>query len=266
MERVRIFGLGASVFTLLVVCGLFFVGLVYYIALTLLGRQPRSPEMKARGETVFLPLWAREYWDWTIGPATRLLIRLHASPDAISWASLAFSAAAGAAFAVRYFGLFDGKVARATGRSSKAGAFLDSVLDRYTEMFVLAGLADAFRDSPVLWAAIAALGGSLMVSYTRARGEGLGYSCREGGMQRAERIVYISLSGIFGKVAEAIWDGHAWSISFMAFTVTLLAISANYTAFQRFIAIQRHFRDEGHPPGQGSATQLRSALFRKAEP
>jgi phosphatidylglycerophosphate synthase len=279
VERVRIFGLGASVFTLLVVCGLFFVGLVYYIVLTVLGRQPRSAEMKARGETVFLPLWMREYWDWTIGPGTRLLIRLHASPDAISWASLAFSVAAGGAFAARYFGLggwlyiccgtcdmFDGKVARATGRSSKAGAFLDSVLDRYTEMFVLAGLAYAFRDSRVLWAAIAGLGGSLMVSYTRARGEGLGYSCREGGMQRAERIVYISLSGIFGKVAEAVWSGHAWSVTFMAMTVTLLAVSANYTALQRFVAIQRHFREEEQSRVSPESPELRSSALRKVGP
>jgi CDP-diacylglycerol--glycerol-3-phosphate 3-phosphatidyltransferase len=258
LERVTILGVGASVFTLLLVTGLFLAAFAAYSLLTAFGRQPRSREMRARGETVFLPLYLREYWDWTIHPVTRLLIRLRVPPDAISWLSLLLSAAAGGAFAIGYFGMggwlyifggtcdiFDGQVARATGRSSPEGAFLDSVFDRYTEMFVLGGLAFYFRDSPVLWAAIAALGGSLMVSYTRARGEGLGYSCREGGMQRAERIVYIGLAGIFGKVAEALVPTRRWSVTFLAFTVTLLAISANITAIQRFFSIRRHLRG-GH--------------------
>jgi CDP-diacylglycerol--glycerol-3-phosphate 3-phosphatidyltransferase len=260
VEQVTIFGLGASVLALVVFTGAFFSGFLFYCLQTMRGRQQRSQEMKDRGETVFLPLFVREYWDWAIGPMTRFLIRRRVNPNVISSVSLALSAAAGAAFAVGYFGLggwlyigcgtcdmFDGKVARATQQSTKAGAFLDSVFDRYSEMFVLAGLGFYFRDSPVLWAAILALGGSLMVSYTRARGEGLGFSCREGGMQRAERVVYLGLAGIFGKVAEAIVPTRQWSVTFIAAAVVLIAVSANYTAVQRFFSIFRHFQGEDGP-------------------
>lgn len=277
MEKVTIFGLGASVIALIVFTGAFFSGFLLYCVQTALGRQQRSQEMKDRGETVFLPLFVREYWDWAIGPMTRLLIRSRVNPNIISSVSLALSAGAGAAFAVGYFGLggwlyigcgtcdmFDGKVARATQQSTKAGAFLDSVFDRYSEMFVLSGLAFYFRESPVLWAAILALGGSLMVSYTRARGEGLGFSCREGGMQRAERVVYLGLSGIFGKVAEALVPTRQWSVTLVALAVVLIAVSANYTAIQRFFAIFNHLRGIDGP---SRATPLwKPRLVRKAVP
>ena len=259
MERVTIFGIGASVFTLLLVCGLFLLLLLAYLGLGLVGRRPRSAEMAARGETVLLPLFVREYWDWVISPVTALLIRLKVNPNLITWASFFVAAGAGVALAYGYFGLggwlyifagtcdmFDGKVARATGSASKTGAFIDSTLDRYTEIFVMSGLAYFFKDSLVLWAALGGLAGSLMVSYTRARGEGLGYSYREGGMQRAERIVYLGLAGVFGKVAEALVPPRKWSVSFMAFGVILVAVSSNITALQRFFGIVRALkaRDE----------------------
>lgn len=255
MERVTVFGIGASVFTLLCVCGVFGGALVAYVLLGLAGRRPRSAEMAARGETVFLPMYVREYWDWVIGPVTRLLIAWRVNPNVITWASFFVAAGAGAALACGYFGLggwlyilagtldmFDGKVARATDTASRAGAFIDSTIDRYTEIFVMSGLAYFFKDSLVLWAALAALAGSLMVSYTRARGEGLGYSYREGGMQRAERIVYIGLAGVFGKLAEALSPARKWSVPFMAFAVILLALSSNVTALQRFFGIARALR------------------------
>ncbi len=277
MEKVRIAGLGVSVFALVLVTGLFLGAFLVYALLALAGRQPRSREMRGRGETVFLPLFLREYWDWTIGPMTRLLIRCRVPPDAITWFSLVLAAGAAVAFGIGYFGLggwlyvlsgtcdiFDGQVARATGTSSVEGAFLDSVLDRYAELFVLAGLAIYFHGSPMLLAVVAALGGSLMVSYTRARGEGLGYSCREGGMQRAERIVYVGLAGIFGKVAEAIVPTHEWSVTFLAFTVTLLAVSANLTAIRRFNSIRRHLRGGADEP-DGHTPDMPSMRLRKVE-
>lgn len=256
-ERVTVFGLGASVFTLLLVSGLFFSLFILYNLMALVGRRPRSREQAARGDTVFLPLYLREFWDWVIAPVVGLLVRLKIHPDVITWWSVAFAAGAGAAFAVGYFGLggwlyvgvgtcdmLDGKVARATNTSTRAGAFIDSTLDRYTEILVLAGLAWFFRDSPVLWAAIFALAGSLMVSYTRARGEGLGVSCREGGMQRAERIVYLGVGGIIGKVIEAIWQGTNAARIVVGAAVVLIAVSSNITAVQRFLLIVRALREE----------------------
>jgi CDP-diacylglycerol--glycerol-3-phosphate 3-phosphatidyltransferase len=263
VERVTIFGLGVSVFTLLLICGIFFVALVAYCFLALIGKRPRSAEIQARGETVFLPFFVRDYWDWVISPVTRFLIKIQINPNVITWCSFAVAAGAGLAFGVGYFGLggwlyilsgtldmFDGKVARATGQATKAGAFIDSVLDRYTEIFVLSGLAYHFRQSAMLGASLAAIAGSLMVSYTRARGEGLGYSYREGGMQRAERIVYLGLSGVLGKVADAAWPSRQWDVLFISFALTLLAFSTNFTAIQRFFGIVRALREADGGPGR----------------
>lgn len=274
MERFTVFGLGASVFTLLLVSGSFALGFVWYCVLAATGRRPRSAEQEARGETVFLPLFVREYWDWTITPVTRFLIRRRASPNALTVLSLVLSAASAGAFLVGYYGLagwlyltagtfdmFDGKVARALGIASKSGAFIDSTLDRYGEIVVLAALALRFEGTPVAWAALAALGGSLMVSYTRARGEGLGVSCREGGMQRAERIVYLGLAGIFGKVAEAAWPTAEWGAILTAVALTLLAVSANVAALQRFFFIVRELkgREEDARGGEAKSDALRRA-------
>ena len=255
MERVGLFGVGASAAAFLGVCGLFGTALAAYVGLSIAGRRPRSAEMAARGGTLLLPLFLRDYWDWVITPVTRRLVAARVSPDAITWTSALTAAAAGGAYAVGYFGLagwlyiltgtldmFDGKVARATGRVTRSGAFVDSTLDRYTELLVLGGLAFHFRESHWHWVAGAVMAGSLMVSYTRARGEGLGYSCREGGMQRAERIVSLGLAGVLGKLAEALVPGRAYSVVLVEGALVLIAVSSNVTALQRFAAIRRALR------------------------
>src|SRR6201985_1640600 len=95
------------------------------------------------------------------------------------------------------FDMLDGQVARLGNMSSRFGALYDSVLDRYSELVMFFGISyylvshDYFLSS--LFAFLALIG-SMMVSYTRARAEGLGIQCKEGLMQRPERIVIIGLS------------------------------------------------------------------------
>ena len=257
MAEVTTHGLGAAAVVFLAVCALFGTALAAFMGLTLAGRRPRSAEMAQRGETLLLPLILRDYWDWVITPVTRRLVAWRVDPDAITWTSALVAAVAGVAYGTGWFGLggwlyiftgtldmFDGKVARATGRVTRAGAFVDSTLDRYTELFVLGGLAAYFRDSALHWAAVAAMAGSLMVSYTRARGEGLGVSCREGGMQRAERIVSLGLAGVLGKLAEAFFPTSHASERLVAGAVVLVAFSSNVTALQRFASIRRALRSQ----------------------
>src|SRR3972149_3600412 len=90
----------------------------------------------------------------------------------------------------------DGAIARKGGAASRRGAFIDSVVDRYGECAGFAGLA--LRGDWAFWVVLATIFGSLMVSYTRARAEGLGVECRVGLMQRAER--YVVLGG--GSIAS----------------------------------------------------------------
>jgi len=132
------------------------------------------------------------------------------------------------------FDVFDGVVARASGRVSIFGSFFDSSLDRYTEIILSLGCLLYFLDrSNVVMAGVVmlALGGGLMVSYTRARAEALGIECKVGFFQRPERVVSLGLGALIGVVALEI-----------AFWI--LAILANYTAVQRIVHVYYATRGE----------------------
>lgn len=173
----------------------------------LLGRRDPDAERKGSrfllGAGDFLVHWIM----WVLGPAERLSLRLRLTPDAFNFAGLAFGAASGlligagrlepGGWAIALGGLcdiMDGRIARARGLVSPYGTFIDSTLDRFVEVFAFLGFAfylRPFAAGPLL--AAAALAGSLLVSYTRARGESLGVTCKEGLMQRAERLVLLFL-------------------------------------------------------------------------
>lgn len=119
------------------------------------------------------------------------------------------------------FDALDGTLARLTGQSSRFGAFLDSTLDRWAEVALYGALVWFFlgadNDTGVLLAT-AAMAGSLLVSYTRARAEGIGLQCKEGVLTRFERLVLLIAGLIFNQVIWALW---------------LVAVFAAATAVQR---------------------------------
>ena len=117
----------------------------------------------------------------------------------------------------------DGSIARTTGRTSRFGALLDSVVDRYSEFIMYLGIGAYFinfEDYSTAAGTFLALCGSFMVSYARARAESLGFEAKLGFMQRPERIVLIGLGALIdiGTLKIAIW---------------LVAFLSNYTALQR---------------------------------
>jgi CDP-diacylglycerol--glycerol-3-phosphate 3-phosphatidyltransferase len=121
------------------------------------------------------------------------------------------------------FDILDGAVARVTGKVYRYGAFLDSTTDRYAEIFTYAGLLAYFvynghtRVEPML--IIAALSGSVLVSYVRARAQSLGYVCEGGLLARPERVVITALGLLFPPLLlPALW---------------VLAVGTNITAVQR---------------------------------
>ena len=123
------------------------------------------------------------------------------------------------------FDMMDGRVARVGNMSSTFGALYDSVLDRYSEMVTLFGIFYYLILQGYL------LVGSLMVSYVRARAEGLGLECKVGFMQRPERVVLTSLGalccGIFG-------DCKAFDpMLILIVPMAVIAVLANLTAFAR---------------------------------
>ncbi len=156
------------------------------------------------------------------------------------------------------FDMLDGQVARIGNMTSRFGALYDSVLDRYSEMLMFLGICyylvahHYFLSSLV---GFIGLMGSLMVSYTRARAEGLGIPCKDGLMQRPERVVTIGLSALLCGIISHYTEGeHKWiipgiekpfeSIAIFTLPLTLVAILANYTAIQRLQACYRYMTEQ----------------------
>lgn len=106
------------------------------------------------------------------------------------------------------FDLTDGPVARLTHRVTAFGGFFDSVLDRYSDLCLLIGLLVFYGRINRFWyvtLVAAAMIGSVMTSYTRARAENLIHSCKVGFLERPERVVLIIIGALFDRMAPVLW-------------------------------------------------------------
>lgn len=171
-------------------------------------------------------------------PIARFLGRLGFSPDALTLAGFgivlaaAFAAARGewvATAVILIFGtLFDGldgTLARATGKTSDFGAFLDSTMDRAGEAVIYAGItvgAAASGATEMIGLATLALGSGSLVSYVRARGEGLGVRADVGLAQRAERAVVLIAGLLAGGLLGTSWLSAALLLICVASAVTVV--------------------------------------------
>jgi CDP-diacylglycerol---glycerol-3-phosphate 3-phosphatidyltransferase len=174
-------------------------------------------------------------------PVGRAISRLGITPNALTLIGLGLNVGAaaivangwlvagGIAFLVASaFDTLDGAVARASGRATPFGAFLDSLADRYSEavLFVPLLLLFAAQQNPwLVVACAAALVGSLLVSYARARAEGLGVDCEIGFLQRPERVILLSLGLIFSDLL-------------LAPVIVILAVVTNITVVQRALHVR----------------------------
>jgi phosphatidylglycerophosphate synthase len=146
------------------------------------------------------------------------------------------------------FDMLDGQVARLGNMSSKFGALYDSVLDRYSELILFLGICYYLVSHHYFLSslfAFIALMGSMMVSYTRARAEGLGIECKGGLMQRPERVITIGVCaivcGITGHFIGGDYKVYVPGLSFHLFEtmsiftipITIMAIMTNITAVNR---------------------------------
>ncbi len=219
-----------------------------------------------------------------IDPFVKLLIRMGLTPNAITTigfvlnvgvtvifiagaertnrGDLSYVGWAGAL--ILFAGLFDmldGQVARLGNMSSTFGALYDSVLDRYSELVMFFGICyylvahHYFLSS--IFAFIACIG-SMMVSYTRARAEGLGIECKDGLMQRPERIITIGLAAIAcGLTGHYFGGNHKWylpgvsfllleTMSIFTIPIVLMAVLNNITAIKRLFGAKKTLdsRDE----------------------
>src|SRR5579875_2671436 len=201
-----------------------------------------------------------------VAAIVRPLARLGITPNTVTLLGLLLSIVTAAVIASGYiiaggvlvlfagiFDMFDGAMARVRNAATTFGAFLDSTLDRYSESIILAGLLYYALQRPGLhealwpWADeqqwmialifVAAIG-SLMVSYTKARAEGLGLECKTGMLARPERVVILAIGLLTG---TTIW------------ALTLLAVLSHVTAIERIIHV---WRAANQSVKSGSAKQI----------
>jgi phosphatidylglycerophosphate synthase len=174
-----------------------------------------------------------------------IFVWLRITPNTISTIALVFGIGAGVLFALNYpiwaiiliticggLDILDGKVAAKTNRISLFGAIYDSSLDRYSEFFIYLGLAFHFRNHWTIWVVFFTFLGSTMVSYTRARAEGLGLKCNVGIMQRAERMMML----FFGVVVGLIFNVYLEAVST---ALVIIAVASNITAIQRIYYVKK---------------------------
>jgi len=172
------------------------------------------------------------------------LVRLKITPNWITSLGLVAGITAGVLFALELplaaaaaialsgaLDILDGLVAKNSQNSGPFGAVFDSSLDRYTEFFILCGLAYHFRDGWGLWLMFFAFLGSIMVSYVRAKAESFGIPCKVGFMQRAERLVLILAGTVIG-AAFGLFD------TLMLATTAFIAVVSNLTALQRLYHVR----------------------------
>lgn len=177
---------------------------------------------------------ARSWSARIVEPLARFFGTLGLTPNALTWLGFILTAAVSLVLAsgalplagvllimTLGFDALDGALARLTGATTRFGAFLDSTLDRWAEVVLYGALIWRFLqidDDRGVMLAVAALATSLLVSYTRARAEGVGLQCKSGLLTRFERLLLLILGLISGQIILALW---------------IIAILAGVTALQR---------------------------------
>jgi len=190
--------------------------------------------------------WAREWTEKIVAALVRPLYRLGIPPDLLTIMGLLTTLGAAGLLAFGHqrhqwiagvviipaslFDALDGALARLGGKTTPYGAFLDSTLDRWGEIALYLGLLYYYSQRAARLETILiylTIAGSLMVSYTRARAEGLGIECRVGLFTRLERLITL-IAGLL--------------LGLMPWALGVLALFTNLTAVQRFWHVRQMTR------------------------
>lgn len=184
------------------------------------------------------------------------LSKYHVSPNVLTFIGLGISIGATVLFAkgmffwagivvifAGAFDILDGAVARLTKKVTRFGAFLDSVIDRYSDMLMLFGLLIWYaKVDRMFYVGLTAMViiGSVMTSYTRARAESLIPNCKVGFLERAERIVLLIIGALTDRMAVVLW---------------IMAIVANWTVYQRIEFTRKEAKRVARPELQLGAEE-----------
>ena len=232
-------------------CLLVITAILLSMAAHALGGARRDPAHEAKGTHLFLGIgdFLLHWMIWILEPAARWSVRVGLTPDHHSYLATAFGVLSAGFLSTGHLELggwmlalngiidtLDGHLARMSGQSSRRGDFIDGTLDRFVDVGVFLGLAIYLRNTrwgPLI--AAAAMGGSMIVSYARARGEVQGVVCHGGLMQRPERVVLLSAACILDPIISRwlVWPPGL----IISVVVAVMAVTTFFTAIQRTIWI-----------------------------
>lgn len=238
----------------------FVIGYAAYLIRCALRGVPTELLGDVRGQTALVGRHLRCFFLWVVNPLWQLLLRSGLSPNAVT--GIAALLGVGAAAAVTFgrlslggwlfiisgiFDAMDGRLARTKNLVTPAGEAIDSVLDRYIDGLMLAGLALHYRATWVLVPVLVALVGTSLVPYVRAKSEALGFPVRDGLMQRPERILYLGGAVALSPILEvlAFPDARPPMHWLAVAGIVFLAITSNATAASRFVALVKAMNAAG---------------------
>jgi len=226
-----------------------------------------------------IPQAVRDGFGWMLGPLAAWFIRMRVRPNVLTTLGTVIVVGSAMSFALGktrwggfllllsgVFDMVDGRVAREGGMTTTFGAFYDSTLDRVGEAALFTGIAVYFlqggvppeRLTAAVLGCIVGLAASLLVSYTRARAEGLGLTARVGIAQRAERVLLLGAPTLF------FGAGNRGALLF--WLIAILALATTVTVVQRVLyvaraagvpAVGRPSRQRDTLPGHAPALQSR---------
>lgn len=223
-----------------------YFGLFVYPKLTL------SEETQRRSRTFISNAFFREFWYFLMEPLKKWLIRRDVHPNTITLLGLGFSILAAVGFALGEFGLggwmvilsgtcdvYDGQLARARNLTLKSGAFFDSLLDRISEAAIFGGFLWWYRNDPIFFnLSLVTAMASQIISYSRARAEGLGFTqgSDKGLFQRAERLIILSIGATLSPLFGVFFQD---SELLVRFTIFILALGSFQTAWSRSLQLYK---------------------------
>jgi len=209
-------------------------------------QEPQSSKLLGSG--------IKTWWLLLMLPIEDYLLQIKVHPNILTISTLLVGAITGMAYHFGWifvagilvlggstFDIFDGRVARAQGVSSEHGAFFDSCLDRFSEAFIYVGLLSFFQGTIFSYVVFFILVSTTMVSYTRARAEGLGVKCEVGIMQRTERVVYLGVLSVFNFFGNLIANalGYHPDNYLLKLALVLILAFSSYTAIHRMVHVMR---------------------------
>ena len=236
-------------------------------------RVARNAEIAGRNPTIISSQFAQEYWEWFTFPVFRVLMLSNITPNQVTIISLIFGLISGILFAFGHissagwfliisgtFDTLDGRIARHQKINSKAGAFFDSIADRYTDYFIFAGIVTYFSifdpsvgekqsNAYLSLLGMVALLGTHLISYSKERGASLGALDEWGIMQRADRIMILGSTAILDPLIYAIlnyfFDSRLVNRYYgLGVGLFLIGFFSNLTAIRRIKRVLKNLRKQ----------------------